>query len=62
MRSTQSSDSRTALEHAGWAVHWELMRVAYFTSLRNTRKAAECQALADRWCTTRDRLWQEAQG
>ena len=29
MRSTQPTDTRTALEHAGWGLHWELTRLAF---------------------------------
>jgi len=61
MRSTQPSDSRTALEHAGWGLHWELTRLHYFERSGNHAKARECQALADQWKAKRDALWAEAQ-
>lgn len=55
------ADGRSALETAGWGVHWEELRVAYFTRTGQIRKADEPHLLAQKWRARRDALWDEAQ-
>ena len=57
----KSRDSRTELEKAGWGLHWEQVRVTYFTRLGNHKRAEECRLLAEKWQRRRDELWAEAQ-
>jgi len=54
-------EGRTELERAGWAIHWEQVRVAYFTRLNHHAKAQQCRELVEKWQQRQAQLFEEAQ-
>lgn len=54
-------EGRTELERAGWAIHWEQVRVGYFTRLGNTARAQQCQQLVEKWQQRQAALFEETQ-